>query len=114
MRPGLELDALVERPDSLRTVVRPLAIWVGLASFFVGAIAFGAMLAAQSGTGETVIGPMLLLLGVSLVGGGFLMDRTELFLDPEIEFRGRQWSVVASASICSLGLAIAAGALSIL
>ncbi|MEF8784625.1 MAG: hypothetical protein V5A45_01740 [Haloarculaceae archaeon] len=114
MRPGLEFDTLVDRPDSLSTVVRPLAIWLGLTSFFVGAIAFGATLAAQSGPVETATGPMLLLLGVSLVGGGFLMEQTALFLDPEIEFRGRQWYVVAGASVCSLGLAIAAGALSIL
>ncbi len=114
MPSGFELDAIVERPDSLHTVVRPLAIWLGLASFLFGAIAFGATLAAQSATVGTVTGPMLLLLGVSLVGGGFLMESTELFLDPDIEFQGREWYIVATASVCSLALAIAAGTVGLL
>jgi hypothetical protein len=109
MGTGLELDEIIDRPDHLRTVLRPLAIWLGISSFFVGAISLGSTLATQSGTVEATTGPMLLLLGVSLAGGGFLMEPTELFLDPEIEFDGRTWYVVAGSSVCLLALAVVAG-----
>ena len=80
----------------------------------IGAIALGAQLADQPGATEAVTGPLLLLLGVALVGGGFLMDPTGLFLDPDVEFSGRQWYVVAGASVFLLGLAIVAGAFVVL
>jgi hypothetical protein len=111
---GFEFDPSIERPDPLRTALRPFAIWLGMVSFLVGAIVFGATLADQSGQVEAFTGPMLLLLGVSLVGGGFLMEATDLFLDPEIEFSGREWYVVAGASVLLLTLAVATAAFAVL
>lgn len=110
---GFELDAPLDRPDFLRELLRPLAIWLGLVTFFVGAIVLGAYLADSGGSGEFT-GPMFLLLGVALVGGGFLMDTTDFFIDPEIEFAGREWYVVAGASVLLLALAVVAGALVVL
>lgn len=107
---GLELDTQLNRPDSLHDVLRPLAIWLGLGTFFVGAIVLGGRL-AESGMAEAFTGPMLLLLGVALVGGGFLIEPTGFFLDPEVEFAGRVWYVVAGATVFLLVLAIVAGAL---
>jgi hypothetical protein len=109
---GFESDTQLHRPDSLADSLRPLAIWLGLGTFFLGAILLGASLARESA--DAVVGPMFLLLGVSLVGGGFLMDPTEFFLDPEIEFTGREWYVVAGASVLLLALAVIAGALVVL
>jgi hypothetical protein len=109
---GFELDTRLHRPDSLRELLRPLAIWLGLVTFFLGAIALGARL-ARAETTEAFVGPMLLLLGVALVGGGFLMDRTDFLLDPEVEFSGREWYVVAGASVLLLALAVVVGALAV-
>ena len=110
---GFDFETDFDGPDSRRDALRPLAIWLGLSTFLVGAIVLGARL-AQSGSAEAFAGPMLLLLGVSLVGGGFLMEPTDLFLDPEIEFSGREWYVVAGASVCLLALAVVAGVLTVL
>jgi hypothetical protein len=111
---GFGFDTRLDRPDSLRESLRPLAIWLGLGTFFVGALALGAALADQSGATEAFAGPMFLLLGVALVGGGFLMDTTDFFLDPEVEFDGREWYVVAGASLFLLVLAVGAGVLVVL
>ena len=110
MAPGLELDVPFDRPDSPRDLFRPLAIWFGLAVFLLGAVTLGAALADQSGAVEAFTGPMLLVLGVALVGGGFLMEQSDFFLDPEIEFEGREWYLVVGTSLCLLAFAIAAGA----
>jgi hypothetical protein len=108
MEPGL--DVPFDRPDPLRECLRPAAIWLGLAAFFVGALALGATLAArQSGAARAFTGPVLLLLGVALVGGGFTMSPTEFRLDPDIEFDGRRRYLVAGSS--ALLLAVAAGAM---
>ena len=104
----LDLDAGFERPEPLRTVLRPLAIWLGLAVFFLGSIALGAALAAQSGTVRAFVGPMLLVLGVALVGGGFTMEPTPLVLDPDIEFTGREWYGLVCISVLFLLVAVVA------
>ena len=109
---GLEFDAQLHRPESLADGLRPLAIWLGLGTFFLGALALGATLA--QGAAGAFTGPMLLLLGVSLVGGGFLMEPTEFALDPEVEFSGREWYVVAGASVLLLVPAVVAGVLVVL
>jgi len=104
---GLGFDASLDRPEPLRELLRPVAIWLGIASFFAGTIATGATLAA-GGTG-TLTGPLLLFLGVSLIGGGFLMEPTEFLLDPELEFSGREWYFVAAVSV--LFVLLTAGAI---
>jgi hypothetical protein len=102
------------RPGSLRRYLRPAAIWLGLGTFFAGALFLGATLAAPAGSAEIFTGPMLLLLGVSLIGGGFTMDVTDFLLDPKIEFEGRHRIFVAGISLLFLVLSAAVLALSVL
>ncbi len=78
------------------TLVRPAAIWLGLGSFFVGSILFGDALA---GTGAIPhAGPLLMLLGVALVGGGFTMEPTDFEYDPGLTFSGMEWYVITGVS----------------
>jgi len=79
--------------------VRPAIIWLGIASFFLGAIGVGATLAARQfgGAGpEPAAGMALLSLGVAYVGTGIVMDRTGSTYDPEIELPARQRALVAA------------------
>ena len=100
----LGLEALVDRPDSLRPRLRPVAIWLGLVTFLAGAIRLGATLAGGT---DPFTGPVLLLLGVALVGGGFAMNPTTHALDPDVEFdRARRHFVVG---VSALFLLLAAG-----
>ena len=100
----LGIDALVDRPDSLRPRLRPVAIWLGLVTFLAGAIGLGAALA---GGAEPFTGPLLLLLGVALVGGGFGMTPTTNALDPDLEFDRARRSFVVAVSALFLVLAVA-------
>lgn len=84
-------------------LVRPAAIWVGLGTFLLGSILFGDTL-ARAGT-QPFEGPVLMLLGVALVGGGFTMDRSEMVYDPEIEFSGLEYYAVAGVSTLLLVVA---------
>ncbi len=102
---GFELDRLLDRPDSLRDLLRPLSIWLGLTVFLAGAITLGAALAAGT---DPILGPLLLLLGVSLVGGGFTMTPSDFFLDPETEFVGPRRYFVAGVSVLFVLLAAVA------
>lgn len=96
----------LDRPVSLRDCLRPVAIWLGLACFFLGSIFLGDTLAArQFGDAEAFTGPVLMSLGVSLVGGGFTMDPTNRRLDPVVTFQGRQQYIVAGLSGLFLALA---------
>jgi hypothetical protein len=72
-----------------------------------GTLALGATLATPGGEAEPFLGPLFLLLGVSLIGGGFTMDATEFFLDPEIEFSGTRRYFVAGVSLLFLVLSAA-------
>ncbi|MFT4921911.1 MAG: hypothetical protein ACI8XM_001119 [Haloarculaceae archaeon] len=86
--------------------VRPLAICFGLGVFFVGSIVLGSALAAtQPSRLQSYLGPLLLLLGVSLIGGGFVMEPTEYWLDPEVSFDGPHLYFVAGSSGLFLVLA---------
>ena len=89
-----------------RSLVRPAAIWLGLATFFFGSILFGETLATSATAFE---GPLFMLLGVALVGGGFTMEPSEFEYDPEIAFSGRRYYVVAGVS--ALFVAVTAGLL---
>jgi hypothetical protein len=100
-----------DRIDPL-TLVRPAAIWLGLAVFLFGSILFGN---ALTGTGtQPFEGPLFMLLGVALVGGGFTMDASEFEYDPEIEFSGLEYYVVAGLSALFLLVAIAVLVLGVL
>jgi hypothetical protein len=102
MAPGFELDRWLDRRLSVRDHLRPLAIWLGLTVFMAGSIALGAALAEGV---DSVVGPLLMILGVSLVGGGFTMAPTDSFLDPDIEFTDEQWYFVAAVSVLFLLIA---------
>ena len=88
--------------------LRPAAIFAGLAVFLLGALVLGAALASTPAPRVYLSGgPILLLLGVALVGGGLVMEPSEYWLDPEVEFTGLQRQFVAGASalfLCVAGL----------
>lgn len=90
--------ALDESLDDIAdaAVARPVAIWLGLVGFFLGSVLFGNAL-ASAGT-RPFGGPLLMLLGVALVGGGFTMAPTGLAFDPDIEFSGLARSVIVGCS----------------
>jgi hypothetical protein len=92
----------IEPPRHLRTA----AIFAGLGTFLLGAIVLGSALAVeQPGRIQTYVGPMLLLLGVSLIGGGFVMRRSDHWLDPELTFEGGRRYFVAGTALVSVVLA---------
>ncbi|MFB6233092.1 MAG: hypothetical protein ABEH61_02420 [Haloarculaceae archaeon] len=75
--------------EPLSRTLRPVAVYLGLAAFLIGSVVLGTALAADQPARVTVYtGPMLLLLGVSLVGGALVMEPSEFWLDPDIEFTG--------------------------
>jgi hypothetical protein len=111
MASGFELDRWLDRPVSPRDLLRPLAIWLGLTVFLAGSIVLGAALAEGA---DSVVGPLLMLLGVSLVGGGFTITPSDFFLDPEIEFAGTQWYFVVGVSLLFLLIAAVSFAVALL
>jgi hypothetical protein len=79
--------------------LRPAAIFLGLGVFLFGALVLGAALTTPRPPRVYVYsGPLLLALGVSLVGGALVMDPSGYWLDPDVEFRGWQRGVVVVAS----------------
>jgi hypothetical protein len=93
-----EIDGSFDRPTPLSAVLRPLGLWLGLGSFLAGAILLGGALDAPGA--EPFAGPLLLLLGVALVGGVFAMEPTGYRPDPEIEFTApRRYLAVGVAAL---------------
>jgi len=85
--------------EPLADHVRPATIWLGIVSFFVGAIGVGATLAARQfgGAGpDPAAGLALLSFGVAYVGAGVVMARTDSPYDPEIDLPARQRALVAT------------------
>ncbi len=95
-------DGTLSRPEGSPQLLRPAAIWLGLGSFLVGSLFLGVTLAAENTT--PFAGPILLLLGVALIGGGFTMETAPSRLDPDIEFEGLRWYFVAGISTLFLCL----------
>ena len=92
--------------EPLSRYLRPTAIFLGLSLFLVGSLVLGAALAIeQLPQVYRYGGPILLLIGVSLVGGGFVMESSEYWLDPEIEFASPWRYFVAGVSVLFLVLA---------
>jgi hypothetical protein len=87
--------------------LRPAAIFLGLGVFLLGALVLGAALATIRPPRVYVYsGPLLLALGVALVGGALVMDPSEYWLDPDVEFRGWRRVVVVAVSV---GFVVLAG-----
>ncbi len=85
--------------EPLSRTLRPVAVFFGLAVFLVGAVVLGVALAAdQSVRVALYTGPMLLLLGVALIAGAFLMETSEHWLDPGVEVTGLLRYAVAGVS----------------
>jgi len=101
-------DSVIARPALSSALLRPATIWSGLASFFAGALVLGGTLADQSGGADPFTGPILLLFGVSLVGGGFAMEPVDQFLDPDVAFEGTGRYFAAGVSLLFGLLAVAA------
>jgi hypothetical protein len=99
----LQLRESLDRPDPLRVCLRPLSIWLGLATFLGGSILLGSTLASPNA--DPFAGPLLLLVGVALVGGGFTMEPTDLFPDPEVAFTGSERYFGAAVSVLFVLLA---------
>ena len=97
------LNGLEEELDLYTRYLRPGAIFLGLGVLLLGAIVLGASLTVSQPPRMYVYsGPILVLLGVSLVGGGLVMEPSEYWLDPEIEFVGWQRNFVAGISVAFL------------
>lgn len=94
----------------LSRALRPVAVFLGLAAFLVGAVVLGAALAADHSARLTLYtGPMLMLLGVSLVGGALVMEPSEYWLDPEVEITGLpRYFVVGVSGLFVLVVAVVA------
>jgi hypothetical protein len=89
----------------LSRYLRPAAIFLGLGVFLLGSLVLGAALAISRPPQTYAYGgPLLLLLGVSLIGGGFVMEPSEYWIDPEIEFAGPWRYFVAGVSVLFLVL----------
>ena len=102
LRPAADIEPLSKS-------LRPAAIFLGLGVFLLGAIVLGAALAAD-GTSRLLAytGTLLMLLGVSLIGGALVMDPSDFWLDPEIELEGPgRYLVVALSVLCLLFAAVA-------
>jgi hypothetical protein len=95
------------RPFPRYRYLRPAAVWLGLASFFVGSLFLGATLAPPEESAEPLAGPVLLSVGVGLVGGAFTTDATDVALDPDVEFEGVGRYFAAGISVVFLSLSIA-------
>lgn len=92
--------------EPLSRYLRPAAIFLGLGVFLLGSLVLGAALAIDRLPQMYLYGgSILLLLGVSLIGGGFVMEASEFWLDPEIEFAGPWRYFVAGVSALFLALA---------
>jgi len=102
------LDSVIPRPALSSALLRPATIWAGLALFFAGTLVLGATLAAESGGTDPFSGPILLLLGVSLIGAGFAMEPADRFLDPDVRFEGTRRYFAAGVSLLFGLLAVAA------
>jgi hypothetical protein len=89
--------------DSLNDItdvalVRPAAIWLGLSSFLIGSIFLGGALAGAGAV--TAEGPLFMLLGVALIGGGFTMKPTGFEYDAGLEFSGmKQYAMTAISGL---------------
>ena len=108
----LDIEGSFDRPSRLPAVLRPLGIWLGLGAFLAGSILLGGALAAPGA--EPFAGPLLLVLGVALVGGAFAMEPTGLQLDPEIEFTGSERYLAVGVAALFVILAAAVLALALL
>jgi len=87
------------RVEPLSRALRPFGVFLGLAVFLLGAVVLGDALATDApAVVARYTGPMLMALGVSLVGGAFVMEPTSYWLDPEIEFDGPKRYFVAGVS----------------
>jgi len=101
---NMEIDlgpaADIEAPSES---LRPTAIFLGLGVFLLGAIILGAALAdTQPSRFLAFTGALLVILGVSLVGGALVMAPSDYWLDPDIEFEGPERYLVVAVSVLSL------------
>jgi hypothetical protein len=104
----IQLEEHSEALEPLQRYLRPSAIFLGLGTFLLGAIVLGsALAAARPAHVELYLGPLVLLLGVGLVGGAFLMEPSDHWLDPEVAFEGLRRYFVATVSTASVLLAAA-------
>lgn len=96
---GVVMDRVFD--DSLKDItdvalVRPAAIWLGLGSFLLGSIFLGAALAGAGAI--TAEGPLFMLLGVALIGGGFTMKPTGFEYDAGLVFSGMKKYAITGIS----------------